>query len=327
MSLGLTVGKFYPFHLGHDLLLRTAKAQVDRLVVLIGYKPTQQLPVDVRSAWIRELHPDVEVIDVLEDIPEAPEPCAQRALDLLAPRRPDLVFTSEDYGPVWAELMGARHVSVDVARGKFAVSGTQLRQDLTANWQFLSSPAKAYFARRVSVMGVESSGTTTLAEALARHFQTVWVPEYGRWYWEGRRYTPHQEVWESHEFLRIARGQAHWEADLARQANRLVICDTDPLATHVWHRRFMNRYCPELERFAAGHRYDLTILTAPDFAFVQDGTREGEAIRHQMHEWFREVLQAHDRRFIVVEGSYEHRLEVAVEQIKPLLSLPKLADP
>ena len=52
----------------------------------------------------------------------------------------------------------------------------------------LTGPAKAHFAKRVVVVGVESSGTTTLAEALAEHYHTVWVPEYGRFYWEGRRY-------------------------------------------------------------------------------------------------------------------------------------------
>lgn len=37
MTLGITVGKFYPFHRGHDYLIRQAKARVDRLVVLLAF--------------------------------------------------------------------------------------------------------------------------------------------------------------------------------------------------------------------------------------------------------------------------------------------------
>lgn len=327
MTLGVTVGKFYPFHTGHDLLLREARRQVDHLVVIIGYQPEQQLPVETRMAWIRERHLDVEILPALEDIPEAPEPWAERTLQLLAGRRPDVAFTSEDYGIPWAAAMGARHVPVDPERVAFPISGTELRADLSQHWNYLTPPAKAYFARRVSIVGVESSGTTTLAQDLARHFRTVWVPEYGRAYWEGRQYSPGQEKWDSEEFLRIARAQAQCEEDLARRANRLVICDTDPLATHVWHRRFLGSYQPRIKDVAQDRHYDLTFITLPDFDFVQDGTREGEAIRHEMHEWFRETQAESGRRTIEIGGRRQQRLAQAVEAINPLLNFPTLAAP
>jgi HTH-type transcriptional repressor of NAD biosynthesis genes len=327
MKLGITVGKFYPFHRGHDYLIQQAKVQVDHLVVLIGSKPTQAIPATVRANWIRLLHPDVEVIEVAEDIPEAPEPWAVRALEVLQGRQPQLAFTSEAYGEPWAACMGARHVAIDPPRCHFPISGTQLRQALSTEWPMLTPPAKAYFAKRVCVLGVESSGTTTLAQALAQHYQTVWVPEYGRWYWEGRRYTPQAEQWESYEFVHIAQGQAAWEADLALRANRLLVCDTDPLATHVWHRRYCGTYSPAVEQIADSRHYDLYLLTAPDFGFVQDGTREGEAIRLEMHQWFREVLSQKGKPYITVSGSHEVRMARAIAAIDPLLVFPPLADP
>jgi HTH-type transcriptional regulator, transcriptional repressor of NAD biosynthesis genes len=327
MTLGITIGKFYPFHRGHDHLIRTAKAQVDHLVVLVGYKPEQEVPGPVRAGWVRELHPDVEVIEVLEDLPEAPEPWARRALEVLGGRTPDLTFTSEEYGEPWARGMGARHHAVDLPRSLFPVSGSQLRQDLGRHWDMLTPPAKAYFARRVCITGVESSGTTTLAQSLAQHYRTVWVPEYGRWYWEGRRYAPNSEQWDSYEFVRIAEGQALWEDHLAMRANRLVVCDTDPLATHVWHRRYVGEYHRAVERLAADRRYDLYVLTAPDFPFVQDGTREGEHIRLEMHGWFIEALEAQGRSYLIVSGPREERMEAALRAIDPLLHFPPLREP
>ncbi|OLP17423.1 hypothetical protein BST81_16670 [Leptolyngbya sp. 'hensonii'] len=327
MKLGITVGKFYPFHLGHDYLIRQAKGQVDHLVVLVGYKPTQEISGLARANWIRFLHPDVEVIEVLEDIPEAPAPWAERALEVLQGRKPDWAFTSETYGEPWAVLMGAEHQAIDLLRSTVPISGTQLRQNLATYWQMLTPPAKAYFAKRICVIGVESSGTTTLAQALAQHYQTVWVPEYGRWYWEGRRHTPNADQWETYEFVQIAKGQVAWEDDLAMRANCLLVCDTDPLATHIWHRRYMGTDSQAVECIADSRHYDLYILTAPDFGFVQDGTRDGECIRLQMHQWFIDVLNQKDKQFILVTGAHDQRMTYAIAAINSLLVFPALDAP
>lgn len=326
-ALGVTVGKFYPFHRGHDRLLRAAKAQVERLVVLVGERPGQALSGALRAGWIREEHPDVEVVVTPEDIPEAPEPWARRALEVLGGRRPDLAFTSEDYGAPWAAAMGAVHVAIDPARGAVPISGTALRADLGRHWAQLTPPAKAHLCRRVVVLGVESSGTTTLAQDLAAHYRTAWVPEFGRHYWEGRRQTPGAEAWEPSEFHTIARGQAAFEDALARRAERVLVCDTDPLATHVWRRRYLGSYDPALGAFAAERAYDLHVLTAPDVPFVQDGTRDGEHVREDMHRWFLETLAAAGRRTLVVTGAREARLAAACEAIDPLLRFPPLAAP
>ncbi len=327
MTLGVTVGKFYPFHLGHNYLIEEAKRQVDHLVVVVGYKPTQELSGSLRTHWIKSMHPDIEVIASLEDIPNASEPWAQRTLEILAGRQPDVAFTSEDYGESWAKFMGAEHLLIDIDRSTYPISGTELRANLKQHWDMLTPPAKAYFAKRVCVIGVESSGTTTLARSLAQYYQTVWVPEYGRWYWEGRRYTPNAMQWSTQEFVHIAKEQIAWEENLAMQANQLVVCDTDPLATHVWHRRYMDHYAEAVERIVNDHLYNLYILTVPDFGFVQDGTRESKQIRMVMHEWLIEVLNAKDRPYISVTGSHETRMKQSMAHIDSLLTFDPLAEP
>ncbi len=322
MKLGVTVGKFYPFHRGHDFLIRQAKAQVDQLVVVVGAKPEQAIPGSLRANWIRAMHPDVEVYETLDYLPEAPEPWAKRTLELLRGRKPDIAFTSEAYGEPWAAFMGARHIAIDCPREAFPISGTQLRQDLATHWQMLTPPAKAYFAKRIAVVGVESSGTTTLARSLAEQYQTVWVPEYGRSYWEGRQYLPDSHQWDRDEFIQIAQGQIAWEEALAIRANRVVVCDTDPLATCIWHRRYLGSLCEQLQQIAASRNYDLYLLTAPDFGFVQDGTRESESLRMTMHQWFLDELERQGRRYIVLGGSHEGRMMQAMEAIAQLLKFP-----
>jgi nicotinamide riboside kinase len=46
---------------------------------------------------------------------------------------------------------------------------------------------------RIAILGAESSGKSTLAAALASHFDTVWVPEYLREFVETLGRVPREE--------------------------------------------------------------------------------------------------------------------------------------
>lgn len=325
MTLGVTVGKFNPFHAGHDHLLRTARSQVDQLVVVLADRGDQTLPGEIRAGWIRAEHPDVEVLVTPDDLPEAHEPWAERTLGLLAGRRPDLVFTSEPYGEAWAAAMGARHVPVDPARAAVPICGTELRADLAAGWRWLAPSTRAGLARRVVVVGAESSGTTTLAHDLAQALGTVWVPEHGRWYWEGRRHLPDADRWDPEEFLHIGRAQAGLEDALARRADRVLIADTDPLATVAWAERYLDGPAPEaLRQLATARRPDLYLLSAPDFPFVQDGTRDDGPHRARMHDRLAGLLAASGVPWHELRGPPAARLAEARRLVEPLRTFPPL---
>jgi len=325
MTIGITVGKFYPLHKGHDYLIRQAKAQVDTLVVIVSYKHEQDISGEIRANWIQQMHPDIEVILGIDDIPANEwELLAKRTFELLDGRQPDIVFTSENYGDDWATQLGCKHIKIDPARQTIPISGTAIRKNLNKHWDMLTSPVKAYFAKRICCIGAESTGSTTLSQHLAEHYQTVWIPEYGRWYSQGRRYLPHDNEWGTDEFVKIAEGQNRWEDDLAWQANRLVVCDTDALATHVWHKRYIGHYSSAVEQIADSRHYDLYLVTEPDFKFVQDGTRDGEHIRMEMHQWFIDELTRKKRAFIRVTGSPQNRIAQATQAIDKLLVFPEL---
>jgi HTH-type transcriptional repressor of NAD biosynthesis genes len=60
---------------------------------------------------------------------------------------------------------------------------------------------------------------------------------------------------------------------------------------------------------------------------VQDGTREGEHIRLEMHQWFIEVLNQKGKPYITVKGSHEQRMMAVITAIDPLLVFPILDAP
>lgn len=318
MIKGFVIGKFYPFHLGHMYLIDVARAHCDHLIVWVCEKATQTVPGHVRSNWIKELYPDVEVRlvpDTLSD--DDTGGWASYTVRVLG-KAPDIVFTSEDYGEPYAKLMGSKHILVDKQRIRIPISGTKIRNDAVANWAYLAPPVRAYYAKRVVVLGAESTGTTTLSEALAEHFQTVWVPEYGREYCT-HRVEDTDKTWSTNEFIHIASEHSRREDEFARNAYGVLISDTDAFATSIWHKRYMGFYSPEVQNIADSRKVDLYILTGDEIPFEQDGTRDGEHIRHEMHTWFIEELKRTGKRYIVVTGTHDERMRQATNSIRELL--------
>jgi cytidyltransferase-like protein len=163
---GLVIGKFLPFHDGHAHLMETASRAVDELVVIVCSAAWHEIPVELRVEWIAESFPDARVVVIDQEqrgLGEGgTEAWAAATLDVLG-RRPDVVYTSEDYGPAYAGLMGAEHVMVDRERAVVPVSGTEVRERPLAHLDLLSPQVRAHYVLRVCVIGAESTGKTTLA--------------------------------------------------------------------------------------------------------------------------------------------------------------------
>ena len=152
-----------------------------------------------------------------------------RAMRSVVPTGPDLVFSSEAYGDELAQRLDAQHALVDAARAQVPVTATQIRARPLAHKKYFPKPVQPYYARRVCVLGAESTGKTTLAAALAEHFHSMWVLEYAREYLSanGNVVTPP-------DMPVITRGQVAAEERRARQANRLLVTDTNLLTTRLW---------------------------------------------------------------------------------------------
>ena len=321
MTRGLAIGKFHPPHRGHKLLIDAAIAGADAVDVVVCDRPGEVPSATLRAEWLREIHPTARV-HVIDDRYDADDSAVwAAACTALLGYAPDVVFTSEDYGERFAACLGCRHVLVDRARLSVPVSGTAVRADPLAHWDFLEPPVRGYYARRVVLVGAESTGKTTLATDLAAALNTGWVAEYGREHWEAKIARGDLNFWRPEEFAEIAREQCRREDAAARVCNRVLICDTDAFATRVWYKRYLNGWSPEVDAIAAAHRRpDLYLLTDLATPFEQDGTRDGELIRGWMHQTFVEELTADARPFVAVSGTREQRLATAVAAVRGAMS-------
>lgn len=350
-GVGLVVGKFSPLHRGHELVLETALERCERVLALSYSSP--ELPgcdVARRTAWLGALFPSIQHLALdeaavallrsrLAGLPALPSNAAPelehrvfvaRICQLVWGASVDAVFTSERYGDGFAQELTRQlgqpvaHVLVDLQRSQVPVSASAIRDNLELGQRFLSPVVRASFVRRVCVLGGESSGKTTLTRALAARFETSHSDEYGRELWLERGGTLRYD-----DFSCIARTQLAREQHAAERARIVTFGDTSPLTTLFYCLEQFGRAEPEL--YALAERgYDLTLLCAPDFAFVQDGTRRDAQFRAKQHAFYERELARRGVAWLPVTGSIEARIatvEKALAQQWPASSVALRGQP
>lgn len=301
-----------------------ALERVNQLTIVVCHTTKCTIPVELRREWIQDTYPQAEVKALVHDpaldsdSPTISNQWAKLTIDFLG-FAPEAVFSSEDYGPPYATHMGSKHFMVDHARQHVDISATRIRSDPYRYWDYIDSQVKAHYAKRIVVLGAESTGTTTLAKRLAKHYQTTWVPEYGRSYYEGKMHSLNANVWNTDEFVHIAKTQNSMEEALAGQCNKILICDTDSLATCVWHQRFLGSKSNRLEPYVQAEKHSLYIITDTDIPFVQDGTRNGEHLREWLHKRFVDELSDRKVPFVIVKGTVRQRHAQAIGKIHEVI--------
>jgi len=333
---GLVVGKFCPLHRGHMHLIQNAIDACGDVLVISYTKPEYPgLGRATREAWLREVFPGVRSLVV--DDASLGRLCASRGLPMrrlphndedaavhreftawlceaICETTVDAVFTSEDYGDGFALALSAhfgarlpgiapvRHVCVDLPRAAVPISGTRIRDNLHRHLEYMHPAVYASFVQRICLLGGESSGKTTLAQALAERLGTVCVPEVGREHWEERG-----GALTYADMRLIAEGQVVREDVLAREARRWLVCDGSALTTVFYSLDGFGRVDPVVRRLAE-RSYAFTFVCAPDFPFVQDGTRRDAGFSQRQHRWYCSVLEARGVSHVVLEGPVAQRM-------------------
>ena len=174
---------------------------------------------------------------------------------------------------------------------------------------------------KVVLFGPESTGKTTLSRQLARHYNSVWVPEYAREYLQNK-WNNERKTCEPADLLPIAEGQMKLENKLAKKTDTILICDTDLLETKVYSEAYYLGTCdPVLDRFAIENTYDLYFLTYIDTPWEADDLRDKPHERKRMFEVFENSLIANKKPYVLLKGDKNERLQKAVKHVDKLLKI------
>jgi len=170
--------------------------------------------------------------------------------------------------------------------------------------------------RRIAVTGPESTGKSVLAEELARHFQTVWVPEFARDYLNalGRPYS-------EEDILIIAKGQLEAENRSVGKASSFIFCDTELIVTKIWSEVKYNRCDPWILNSIRSHSYNLFLLCDIDLPWEPDPLREHPDKRKFLLELYLSELKNRNFPFAVIRGTGPARLQNAISAIRSFFPL------
>ena len=172
---------------------------------------------------------------------------------------------------------------------------------------------------KVVLFGPESTGKTTLSRQLARHYNSVWVPEYAREYLQNK-WNNERKTCEPKDLLPIAIGQMKLENKLAQKTSSVLICDTDLLETKVYSEAYYKGTCdPILETYALKNSYNIYFLTYIDTPWEAEDLRDKPDERERMFKAFESALKTHNRPYVVLKGNKQERFKLAVSHIDKLL--------
>ena len=156
--------------------------------------------------------------------------------------------------------------------------------------------------RSICLHGPESTGKSTMAPQLAKHFGTRCIAEFGRTYCEA-----YGTDLTMADLIVIA--QAHDAKTVAAvaQGPQPIILDTDPLMSAVWADMLFGRRDPWFDRWQ--NTADLYLLFDVDLPWVDDGTRMfgTEAARRRFFELSKLELERRGVRWELVSGEGSHR--------------------
>jgi len=171
---------------------------------------------------------------------------------------------------------------------------------------------------KVVLIGPESTGKTTLAKQLAKHYNTQWVPEYSREYTLLK--LEENKKLSKDDVMPIAIGQMKLENELVKKANEVLICDTNLLETMVYSKVYYPSFCnQELEKFAVLNSYNLYFLTYIDTPWKADDLRDKPNERESIFLAFEETLLKNRIPFVLLKGNEKERFNFAVSYIDNLL--------
>jgi len=83
--------------------------------------------------------------------------------------------------------------------------------------------------KKIAITGPESTGKSELAKKLAKHYNTVWVPEFSREYIDNIN-----RPYDYDDIIEIAKGQLNREKEAEKKANKFLFCDTELIVAKIW---------------------------------------------------------------------------------------------
>ena len=166
---------------------------------------------------------------------------------------------------------------------------------------------------KIAITGPESTGKSTLAEKLAKHFNTDYIPEYSRTYLEN-----FEGQYTENDVIEIAKKQHELILKEEDKNPKILIADTEIIVCKIWIEYVFKHPNDTIEELLRRQNFDLYLLCDIDLPWVYDPLRENPNIeeRKELFEIYKNTLTKMNVPFGIVRGNDEERVNNSLEIIK-----------
>lgn len=172
--------------------------------------------------------------------------------------------------------------------------------------------------KKIAIVGPESTGKSTITAQLARHYRTLWVPEYARYYCAALK-----EPCNLQDEVNMFHGQLALEDSILAIAEKdLIFCDTTFITVKIWSDEVFGETPDVVLEALPKHEYDFYLLMDIDLPWQEDPLRDFPHKReHFMDIWHKE-LQALNARYEIISGETD-RIDNAIRAVEKFLASAK----
>ncbi|MBI3517896.1 MAG: ATP-binding protein [Bacteroidetes bacterium] len=171
--------------------------------------------------------------------------------------------------------------------------------------------------KKIVIIGPESTGKTVICEQLAKHYNTVFVPEYARTYFDEHDINNYN----TDDLDIIAKKQLELEQEYLPKAHRFLFCDTSLITIKIWSSHKFNKVPPFIASHIKPNDYDLYLISNNDVPWVADPQRRNEDLREHLFKWNKHELQKLNVDYKIIKGIDEARLKNTIAIINNAFNL------
>ena len=161
---------------------------------------------------------------------------------------------------------------------------------------------------KIAIIGAESTGKTWLCEHLAAHYNTVWVREYAREYFNDSDIYNYS----AHDLVKIAERQLEMEQEYAKMATQFLFCDTTLITLKIWAELEFEETPRAINDGVQNSYYDLYLITDNSLPWVGDELRQNKHSRDLLLEMNINEVSKTGVAFDIITGQNHQRLSAAI---------------
>lgn len=143
-KVGFTIGKFAPFHKGHEYLIETALKNMDEFYVVVYDTPDLNININQKTEWIKNKFPNVNILKAFNSPKQygLDEESVKIQMEYLSEIIKNInvgyFYSSEEYGKHVAQYLNIKNVIVDKNRVNCPIHAGMIRSDLEKYKSFLN---------------------------------------------------------------------------------------------------------------------------------------------------------------------------------------------